>query len=313
MVGLRYSSTVALLTVFWTVGQVSLNFMQAPLSTTVADRVPENRVGMVSGLSGVGMMAGFTGGSVVAGLLFNRLGLDTYFVFALAVVIGALGFVTFAKDRSSKDLEVKPFDWVGFFKGYAIPLRDHDFRWTWIARFFMFFGYTAISNFVLYILQSHIQPALSASEANETFAGLSSAALPGQLIMMLIAGRLSDMVGRRKPFVIGSSAFIAAILLIPLLVPTLPAFYVFYILLAASYGMYMAVDVALFIDVLPDKEAAGRDLGVANVASNIGQMLAPVAAGQIVALTAGYSALFIMSIVAVAVSAAAIIPVRKVK
>ena len=313
MVGLRYSSTVALLTVFWTVGQVSLNFMQAPLSTTVADRVPENRVGMVSGLSGVGMMAGFTGGSVVAGLLFNRLGLDTYFVFALAVVIGSLLFVTFAKDRSSKDLEVKPFDWVGFFKGYAVPMRDHDFRWTWIARFFMFFGYTAISNFVLYILQSHIQPALSASEANETFAGLSSAALPGQLIMMLIAGRLSDMVGRRKPFVIGSSAFIAAILLIPLLVPTLPAFYVFYILLAASYGMYMAVDVALFIDVLPDKEAAGRDLGVANVASNIGQMLAPVAAGQIVALTAGYSALFIMSIVAVAVSAAAIIPVKKVR
>ena len=313
MVGLRYSSTVALLTVFWTVGQVSLNFMQAPLSTTVADRVPENKVGMVSGLSGVGMMAGFTGGSVVAGLLFNRLGLDTYFVFALAVVIGALGFVTFAKDRSSKDLEVKPFDWVGFFKGYAIPLRDHDFRWTWIARFFMFFGYTAISNFVLYILQSHIQPALSASEANETFAGLSSAALPGQLIMMLIAGRLSDLVGRRKPFVIGASAFIAAIMFIPILVPALPAFYVFYILLAASYGMYMAVDVALFIDVLPDKEAAGRDLGVANVASNIGQMLAPVAAGQIVALTAGYSALFIMSIVAVAVSAAAIIPVRKVK
>lgn len=313
MVGLRYSSTVALLTVFWTVGQVSLNFMQAPLSTTVADRVPENRVGMVSGLSGVGMMAGFTGGSVVAGLLFNRLGLDTYFVFALAVVIGALLFVTFAKDRSSKDLKVEPFDWIGFFKGYAIPLRDHDFRWTWIARFFMFFGYTAISNFVLYILQSHIQPALSASEANETFAGLSSAALPGQLIMMLIAGRLSDLVGRRKPFVIGSSAFIAAILLIPLLAPTLPAFYVFYILLAASYGMYMAVDVALFIDVLPDKEAAGRDLGVANVASNIGQMLAPVAAGQVVALTAGYSSLFIMSIVAVAVSAVAIIPVRKVK
>ena len=177
----------------------------------------------------------------------------------------------------------------------------------------MFFGCTAVSNLVLYILQSHIQPALSASEANETFAGLSSAALPGQLIMMLIAGRLSDMVGRRKPFVIGSSAFIAAILLIPLLVPTLPAFYVFYILLAASYGMYMAVDVALFIDVLPDKEAAGRDLGVANVASNIGQMLAPVAAGQVVALTAGYSSLFIMSIIAVAISAVAIVPVKKVK
>ena len=149
----------------------------------------------------------------------------------------------------------------------------------------MFFGYTAVSNFVLYILQSHIQPALSASKANETFAMLSLAALPGQLIMMLIAGRLSDLVGRRQPCVIGASAFIAAIMLIPILGarPAGLAFYVFCILLAASHGMYMAVDVALFIDVLPDKK------------------------------TAGYSSLSIMSIVAVAVSAAAIIPVRKVK
>lgn len=313
MVGLRYSSTIAMLTLFWTVGQVSLNIMQAPLSTTVADRVPQDKVGLVSGLSGIGMMLGFTGGSIIAGILFNTLGLDTYFVFALGVVIGALLFVTFAKDRSSKDLEVEKFDWISFFKGYAIPLRDHDFRWTWIARFFMFFGYTAIANFVLYILQSHLQPALSASEANTTFATLSSAALPGQLIMMLVAGRWSDKVGRRKPFVIGSSIVIAALMALPLLFPSLPIFYVFYIGMAAAYGMYMAVDTALFIDVLPDPEAAGRDLGVANVATNIGQMLAPVVAGQVVAITAGYDALFIMSVVSVVIAALAIIPVRKIK
>lgn len=313
MVGLRYSSTIAMLTLFWTVGQVSLNIMQAPRSTTVADRVPQDKVGLVSGLSGIGMMLGFTGGSIIAGILFNTLGLDTYFVFALGVVIGALLFVTFAKDRSSKDLEVEKFDWISFFKGYTIPLRDHDFRWTWIARFFMFFGYTAISNFVLYILQSHLQPALSASEANTTFATLSSAALPGQLLMMLVAGRWSDKVGRRKPFVIGSSIVIAALMALPLLFPSLPIFYVFYIGMAAAYGMYMAVDTALFIDVLPDPEAAGRDLGVANVATNIGQMLAPVVAGQVVAITAGYDALFIMSVVSVVIAALAIIPVRKIK
>nr|WP_300337913.1 MFS transporter [Actinomyces sp.] len=313
MVGLRYSSTIAMLTLFWTVGQVSLNTMQAPLSTTVADRVPQDKVGLVSGLSGIGMMLGFTGGNIVAGILFNVLGLDTYFVFALGVVIGALLFVTFAKDRSSKDLEVEKFDWISFFKGYAVPLRDHDFRWTWIARFFMFFGYTAISNFVLYILQSHLQPALSASEANTTFATLSSAALPGQLLMMLVAGRWSDKVGCRKPFVIGSSVVIAALMALPLLFPTLPVFYVFFIGMAAAYGMYMAVDTALFIDVLPDPEAAGRDLGVANVATNIGQMLAPMVAGQVVAVTAGYDALFIMSVASVVIAALAIIPVRKIR
>ncbi|QPL05071.1 MULTISPECIES: MFS transporter [Actinomyces] len=313
MIGLRYSTSIALLTLFWTTSQVSLNIMQAPLSTTVADRVPQDKTGLVSGLSGIGMMAGFTGGAIVAGIAFTSLGLDTYFVFAVGVVIGALIFVTFAKDRSSEALEVKAFDWVGFFKGYAIPLRDHDFRWTWIARFFMFFGYTGITNFTLYILQSHIQPALTASEAATTYAGLSSAALPGQLFMMLIAGRWSDKVGRRKPFVIGASVLIALLMALPLFFPTLPVFYVFYVGMAAAYGMYMAVDVALFIDVLPDPEAAGRDLGVANVATNIGQMLAPVVAGQVVALTAGYNALFVMSVVAVFISAIAIIPIKKIK
>ncbi|MCL3777146.1 MULTISPECIES: MFS transporter [unclassified Actinomyces] len=313
MVGLRYSSTIALLTLFWTTSQISLNIMQAPLSTTVADRVPQDKTGLVSGLSGIGMMAGFTGGSIVAGIAFAALGLDTYFIFAVGVVIGALIFVTFAKDRSSEALELEKFDWVAFIKGYAIPLRDHDFRWTWIARFFMFFGYTGITNFTLYILQSHIQPALTASEAATTYAGLSSAALPGQLVMMLVAGRWSDKVGKRKPFVIGSSVLIALLMALPLLFPTLPIFYVFYVGMAAAYGMYMAVDVALFIDVLPDPEAAGRDLGVANVATNIGQMLAPVVAGQVVALTAGYSALFLMSVVAVLISAVAIVPIKKIK
>ena len=102
------------------------------------------------------------------------------------------------------------------------------------------------------------------------------------------SGWLSDKLGRRKPFVIGSSVIIAALMAVPLLVPTLPAFYVFFVGMAAAYGMYMAVDVALFIDVLPDPEAAGRDLGVANVATNIGQMVAPMVAGQVVAFTAGY-------------------------
>ena len=313
MIGLRYSTTVLMLTVFWTVAQVSLNFMQAPLSTTVADRVPSERTGTVSGMSGIGMMAGFTGGTVVAGILMNSLGLNTYFVFAVGVVVGSLVFVTFAKDRSSRELELTPFDWMGFLKGFGIPLRDHDFRWVWIARFMMFFGYTAVTNYNLYIIQSHLQPARTAAEANTIVAGLSMAALPVQLVMLALAGKLSDKVKRRKPFVIGSSLVIALDLVIPVVVPTLPMYYFFFILMAGAYGMYMAVDVALFIDVLPDPASAGRDLGVANVATNIGQMLAPVAAGRLVAATHGYSAIFVTAVIAVAISALAIVPVRKVR
>ncbi len=313
MIALRYSNTIAMLTLFWTVSQISLNFMQAPLSTTVADRVPENRVGMVSGISGIGMTAGFASGMLVSGLVFNKLGLNTYFIFVFAVVVGALLFVTLAKDRSSKDLRLEPFSWKEFIRGFGTALKDRDFRWVWIARFMMYFGYTGVTQFTLYILQSHLQPALSASAANTTVSVLSVASLPGQLVMLLFAGKLSDKVGKRKPFVIGSSFIMAAVLIIPLSIRTLPAFFVFYVIFAAAYGIYIAVDVALVIDVLPDKSASGRDLGVVNVASNIGQMIAPVAAGQLVVLTSGYSSVFTMSIVAVVLSALAIIPIRRVK
>ena len=42
-------------------------------------------------------------------------------------------------------------------------------------------------------------------------------------------------------------------------------------------------------------------------------MVAPMVAGQVVAFTAGYDAVFIMSVVSVLISAVAIVPIRKIK
>lgn len=319
MVGLRYSTNLALLITFWTTTQVALNFMQGPLSTTVADRIPTNRVATVSGFSGIGMMGGVALGSFVAGILVTMMGLDTYFVFALAVIIGALLFVTFAKDRSSEDLVVEKFDWVEFAKGFTIALRDRDFRWVWIARFMMYFGYMMVVIYNFFVIQNHLgQDPVS---ANHIVAGISAAALPGQLLVLYLSGKFSDRIGKRKPFVIGASLLIAADMLVPLLFPTVPAYYFFYILLSAAMGVYMAVDVALFIDVLPDPAAAGRDLGVANIATNIGQMLSPVVGGWVVGLaiahnnfglSSNYAPVFVVAAAAVAISAIAIVPVKKV-
>ncbi|MCL3777406.1 MULTISPECIES: MFS transporter [unclassified Actinomyces] len=316
MIAMRFSTTVGMIAVTWVIAQVLLNFMQAPLTTTVADRIKEDKLATVSAISGMGTMGGAMLGSIIAGNAFNALGLNAYYIFVVLTAFGAALFVLMAKDRSSLDLHLPPFSWKDFALGFTIALRDADYRWVWLARFVSMLGATLTTTFSLFVLQSYVQPALTQAEANTYATLLSMCSLPGMLISMIVSGKLSDRIGRRKVFVIGSTVATMALLMLPILWPTLPSLFIQTTLNGFALGAFMTVDQALFIDVLPDKEAAGRDLGVANVATNIGQTLAPVLAGVIVAQIvgpAGYRAIYIAAFICMVVAALAIVPVKKVK
>lgn len=55
------------ITFFWTVIQVALNFVQAPLTTITADRFPRSKRGGASAMVGIGMQLGGLLGVVLAG------------------------------------------------------------------------------------------------------------------------------------------------------------------------------------------------------------------------------------------------------
>ena len=275
LVGLSLVSSIGLVALGWVLVLWFLNWMQAQTTTTMADRIPSEKLGVVSGLAGFGQMVGIMVGAIVAGILFGRIGLTTYDVFAATVAVGAVLFVVLAPDRPSTDLEVAPFNGREFLRSFTIALRDHDFRWVWFARMLLIFGYGTTTTFNIYLLQSYIRPGVSLERANALALLLQASALPLMLVGLLLSGRWSDKLGRRKPFVIWSSVGLAVAIAIPLLWPTLPAMFAMNIIGGACMGPYMAIDQALFIDVLPDKDASGRDLGVANVATNLGQTAAP--------------------------------------
>lgn len=133
------------------------------------------------------------------------------------------------------------------------------------------------------------------------------------MISTIIAGNLSDKIGKRKPFVIAASISMALGMAVMLVFPVLPSLFIQAALGGIGMGIYMPVDQALFIDVLPDKNSAGRDLGVAAVATNLGQALGPIIAGQIVAIFGSYGMIWAVALVLCTVAAAAIIPVKRVK
>ncbi|WP_232677401.1 MFS transporter [Nocardioides sp. R-C-SC26] len=314
LAGLRLSPSIAFLMLLWPLFVMAGNVVQTPLLATIADRVPENRVGGVSSATGVGNFAGGVVGIVVTGALFHVLGVDFYLLFGI-VLLAAVAFLVFGSpDRSSRDVELPPFSWRTFLRGFLIPLTDADFRLVWVARALLFFGYTVSTALSFFILQSYVEPGMSPSEATRFVPILGAVSAPAILVAVVVAGRLSDKLGRRKPFVIAASALMAISFLIPLASPTVPALVAQAILGGLAFGIYLPVDQALFIDVLPDREdGAARDLGVAGIATNLGQLIGPVVAAGVVAATGGYRMIWLVAFVLVAAAAVAVVPVKRAR
>jgi MFS family permease len=311
--GLQVSSTVVTVTVFWVLVQICLNIIQGPLQTTVADRVPVERRGIASSLIGVTAIVGGTLGSIVAGRLSNAIGDVSFTVIGIAVLVVILAFVLINPDRPSRDLPRNRFSFREFVSTFWVnPRTAPDFAWAFAARFLMMIGYWAVQVFQFNLLLAYVQPSLAFEQVNIEMGTLGLITMVGALIASFVFGRLSDRIGRRKPFVIGASIAMAVALTIPMLSPTLPAFYAWAAINGLAFGAYMSIDMALIIDVLPDPARFGKDLGVMNIATVLPQAIGPVLAAWISAAW-GYPALFAWAIFWVLLAIVFILPIKKTR
>ncbi|WP_258175551.1 hypothetical protein [Bifidobacterium callitrichos] len=80
-----------------------------------------------------------------------------------------------------------------------------------------------------------------------------------------------------------------------------------------GYGMYLSVDQALNVDVLPNKETAGKDLGFMNIATCAGQAIGVAITSSIVAATHSYTLVFPTAIAMAAIAAIAVLGIKRVK
>ena len=129
-----------------------------------------------------------------------------------------------------------------------------------------------------------------------------------------VAGRLSDRVGRRKVFVSVAAVVYAVALLRHRHADGLGGYLVGMTISGLGFGMYMAVDLALVVDVLPETGSAAKDLGVLNIAGALPFALAPAVAPVVLALGSGsYAVLYTVAGGCALLGAAAILPVRRVR
>ena len=81
-----------------------------------------------------------------------------------------------------------------------------------------------------------------------------------------------------------------------------------------GFGVYMAVDLALVADVLPDTDNNAKNLGVMNIAGALPSSIAPAIAPVILAIGSGsYSVLYAVAGICAIIGGAAILPVKRVQ
>ena len=285
---LGFAAAPVILVLSYLVYQVGASGTGGIFTAILPDLVPTEMRGLASGLLSTMLgLGGVVGLAMVTVVLLlrgeNQAGLIASYGLLAVIVLAATAItVTTLRERPSRreGSVASPSIALSVSVGrFLLALRDHDFVWSAANRALFNFGYFSVQPFVAFYFR----------DVGRSSRPASSAAL-WALVFVLAAigpaiagGRLSDRIRRRKPFLYLSGvgqAIIVSVMVIGLPYSPLLA-YGDAAVFGLFYGLYYAVDLALACDVLPDRLAAGRDMGIWHAALTVPAVLAPAIAAPV--------------------------------
>jgi MFS family permease len=204
-------------------------------------------------------------------------------------------------------------DWRGRLAGMVVGLRAHpDFTWAFVSKLLFVMAYAFLATYQAFYLLAQIGTK-EAHVPHQVFLGTLAQGVV-VIAASLAGGRLSDRTGRRKVFVLAASAVFALAMFVIAGSTQFNGFVVGMALSGLGLGLYVAVDLALVVDVLPSRDHVAKDLGLFNIAGALPFSLAPVIAPAILALgNDSYAVLYAVAGTSAVLGALAILPVRGVR
>ena len=307
---LGVQTTIVGIGVFWSLALIGFCMLSAALTATISDQVPVNQRGFVSGWVSAPQAVGTVLGlALVIGLALNAL--TGYALMSVLLIVLVLPFLLVVPDEVLPKVLRPPFTVSALVKGFWInPIAFPDFGWTLLSRILVNIGNALGTTLLLYFIMFGLG---RVDTAQDDLLALTGVYLITFIIAALGFGKLSDVIGQRKPFVYAAAYLQGLAALIIAFVPELTITFVAAGLLGLGYGCFMAVDQALATQVLPNSHTRGKDLGIMNIATTVPQALAPLLGAWLVALFAGFMGLFIVSALAAVLGGFAIMPVKKVR
>jgi MFS family permease len=303
---------IAVVLVGWCTAQLFFNALLAVQVAVLPDQVPPAQRGIVSGVLGVCLPIASVSGTYVVQLFSgNQLAM-----FLAPCAIGGFFVLLFAatlKDRRLVESTKPPWSLRELASTFYInPRLSPDFAWAFTGRFLFVLAYAFLTTYQAYYLLQKLG-STEHDVPHQIFLGTLVQA--GVMVAAsLVAGRLSDRTGRRKIFVLTASIVYGLAMFAIAVASTFNGFLVGMAIGGLGFGVYMAVDLALVADVLPDERNAAKDLGVFNIAGALPFSVAPALAPAVLAIGHGsYGALYSVAGVCAILGATAILPVKTIR
>jgi MFS family permease len=289
LVLLSWAPNVAVMLLGWCLAQFGLNAMLAAVTAAVPDQVPVPQRGAVGGWLGVAQTVGLVGGVAIASAVGGVAA--GYLTTAALLVLLAVPYLLHSRDHAITAEMVAARPKSDVLRRFVRTVKENPgFGWAWLTRFLVNLGNFLGTLYLLYFLDD----AVGYPDPEEGVLILSVIYAVTLIATTVVGGLWSDRVGRRKPFVIGSGLVTGLAALTLALVPTWPGAIAGAFILGAGFGVYLSVDLALVTEVLPAHEDRARDLGVINIAVALPQVVAPLVATVLVAVS-GYVVLYLVA------------------
>jgi MFS family permease len=165
------------------------------------------------------------------------------------------------------------------------PRRFPDFSWNWLGRFLFYFGLTLNTTFTAFFFASRL--GVPVDQVGGTIAVAGGIGVLATTTGAIGGGFLSDKIKRRKPLIVFSGTLMAIGMLTMAFSGSIVLLIAGSVIVSMGLGGFAAVDQALLLDVLPERETdAGRYMGIVGFAASIPQAVAPLIAPLILGIGA---------------------------
>ncbi|MGP3916284.1 MFS transporter [Nonomuraea sp. 10N515B] len=266
--------------------------VSAAINPFLAERVPAEQRGKVGALGGVASALAGVGSTLLGSFLTGNI--YVLFLTPVAVLgVTALVYLLVIPDRPAPE-KLGVGSILDVFKNlWFNPLRHPDFALVWIGKFCLSVGSTFFTTYQFYLLLDRL--GFTPEEAGRQLAAVGGLSLLAMVGFSIGGGALSDRTKRRKPFIYLAAGLIIAGLVVASTASSFLLFAVGGVLLSAGTGAFSSVDLALASDVMPEKDEAGKYMGIYYLSSTLAGALAPLIAPLILGLGGGgnYGVLFL--------------------
>lgn len=327
LVILSQATTPAWMVTGWAVSQAGIGGPLAALGALIAEQVPPKQRGLVSSLFGIAQVAGVVLGTVVATV--TDAGPLGYVCLAAALpLLCAALWIAQRGSRGRRPAQPSPTGLApGHDAGSATANRPprprggrrdpgrlsagrltitREFAWMWGVRFLLNVSNAMIVVYLFFFVADGLH-----------IADVTTWVLIATLLNVLftcgvgaLAGLASDRSGRRLHYAAWGGLATAFSALILAVAPNLGFALVGAAVFGIGWGLYIAVDMALFASFLPRDAASGALLGVANAAQTLPQVIAPLVAAPLVTQGGGFPALYACAAAVALLGVACLAPLR---